>query len=81
MLFIKSMHLINLHFWTYLKTRVHAKAVLTSLNTAFLPISGHVLSRKANLYAYNHNHRTAALCPEFWVIFGHFEKEIVFLKA
>ena len=47
MLFIKSMHLINLHFWTYLKARVHAKAVLTSLNTAFLPISGHVLSRKA----------------------------------
>ena len=47
------------------------KAVLTSLNTAFLAISRHVLSNanSLNLSAYSHNHRLAVLCKflgDFW---------------
>ena len=56
------------------------KAALTSLNTAFLHANISVTFQATlNLYAYFINHCLAVLF-KFWVIFGHFGKEIFFSK-
>ena len=55
-----------------LKAGVHVKAVLRSLNTAFLPISRSLLKQCTAVWQF---------CVNFWVIFGHFGKEIFFLKG
>ena len=59
------------------KAGVNVKAVLTSLNTAFLPISRsrfkrHKISLLMSLTT------VWRFCVNFWVIFGHFGKEIFF---
>ena len=51
------------------KAGVHVKAVLPSLNTAFLPISTVTFQGTLNLSAYLINHCLAALCKflgDFW---------------
>ena len=62
------------------KAGVHVKAVLTSFNTAFLPISRSRFKRhKISLFI---SLTTVwRFCVNFWVIFGHFGKEIFFLKG
>ena len=62
------------------KAGVNVKAVLRSLNTAFLPISQsrfkrHWISLLISLTT------VGQFCVNFWVIFGHFGKEIFFLKG
>ena len=56
------------------KAGLHVKAVLTSLNTANISVT---FQATLNLYDYFINHCVA----NFWVIFGHFEKDMVFLLA
>ena len=62
------------------KAGVHVKAVLTSPNTAFLPISQsrfkrHLISLLISLTT------VWRFCVNVWVIFGHFGKEIFFLNG
>ena len=61
---------------------VHMKAVLTSLNTAFLPIN-FSRSRFKRRYMSLLISLTSVwwFCVNFRVIFGHFGKEIFFLKG
>ena len=64
----------------FLKAEVNVKAVLTSLNTAFLPISPsrfkrHLISLLISLTT------VLQFSVNFWVIFGYFGKEIFFLKG
>ena len=55
------------------------KAVLTSLNTAFLPISrSRFKQRKISMLISLST--VWQFCVNFWVIFGHFGKEIFFFK-
>ena len=62
-----------------LKAGFHLKDVLTSLNMAFVPIScSRVRQRQIPLLKTLTN--VLRFCVHFWVIFGHFGKEIIFLK-
>ena len=47
---------------SFIKAGLNVKAVLTSLNTAFLPISRSRFKQRVNLYAYFVNHCLVVLC-------------------
>ena len=62
------------------KSGVHVKAVLTTFNTALLPISrSRYKQREISLLI----SLTTVwwFCVNFWVVWGHFGKEIFFLKG
>ena len=64
---------------TRLKAGVHVKAVLTSLNTAFLPTS-RSFQATLNLSAYFINHCLAVLCKFYGDFWAFLERDIFKLR-
>ena len=62
------------------KAGVHAKAVLTSLNTAFLPISRSRFKQRL-IFVLITITTIWRFCVNIWMVFWHFGKEITFLKG
>ena len=76
--------LMSLKLWLYWHLKENILQALFSLKAqarAFLPISQSGSKQRKNLSAYFINHWLAVLCKFFWVVFGHFGKEIFFLKG
>ena len=79
-------HNLYCHFFIFrhkpkrmLKAGFHLKDVLTSLNMAFVLIPrSRVKQRRIPLFKTLTN--VLRFCVNFWLIFGHFGKEIIFLN-
>ena len=61
------------------KVGFHLKAVFTSLNMAFVPISRSRFKQR-QFPPLRTLRNVLRFCVNFWVTFGHFGKEIFFLK-
>ena len=64
----------------HLKAGFHLKAVFTSLNVAFLPIS-HSRFKQPQVPPLRTSTNVLRFCVNFWVIFGHFVNLRFFLKG
>ena len=62
------------------KVGFHLKAVLASLNMAFVPIS-HSRFKQRQFLPFRTLRNVLQFCVNFWVTFGHFGKATFFLKG